>query len=421
MKKVEFLPAKLSGEVLVPPSKSYGHRALICTALAGGGDIHNFAMSRDMEATLNLVKALGLDYSIDGKSISIFGDMAIPQIAAIDCIESGSTLRFVIPILAALGAQCEFIGEGRLPQRPIGIFQELFKDKGIACKGDGLPFYINGKLKSGDFYIPGNISSQFISGLMFALPLLDGDSRIILTTELESKPYVDMTITVLKEYSISVEETDQGYFIKGGQKYKKADYTVEGDWSQAAFFLTMGAFSQKGIKLCGLNMNSVQGDKKALEIYKKIGAVVSEKDKGLYISKGQLKALSFNGKDIPDAIPAIAMCLALAEGRSVIHGAERLRLKESDRIKAVVNAINAMGGKAQESEDGLIIDGVSQFTGGNVEGCNDHRILMSVAAAAEKLTGPLYASDPYSVNKSYPDFYKDYVNLGGAANVIDLG
>jgi 3-phosphoshikimate 1-carboxyvinyltransferase len=435
MQKLKLEPSKVAGKVKIPPSKSFAHRALLCAALSGGNvNIHSFSDSKDMKATENFLLALGLEAvpTVD-KTVFIkkIGEISRePQ--TVDCIESGSTLRFVIPIAAALGMDCTFIGSGRLPERPIGVFTDLLPKHGVKCEslreGYGLPLHISGKLTAGDFEVPGNISSQFITGLMYALPLLDGDSRIIITTKLESESYLNITASVLEEFGIFAERTDYGYFIPGNQKYKAVDYTVEGDWSQAAFFLTMGAFSKEGVIVEGLNSESVQGDKNILDIYRKMGIDVKFTDGDLHIKNPNadkvhlgLKPVDFNASDIPDAVPAISAALALADGTSTISGAGRLRIKECDRLKAVFDKLTSVGGEVEEKPDGLIIHGVERLVGGEINGYNDHRIVMTGACLSLVAQGDILISDPMSINKSYPGFYHDFNKLGGKASVIDLG
>ncbi|MDO4460210.1 MAG: 3-phosphoshikimate 1-carboxyvinyltransferase [Clostridia bacterium] len=434
MQKLNVKPSSFAGRVNIPPSKSFAHRALLCAALCGGNvNISNFSTSRDMQATENFLTALGMAGEHDGKSVFIRKTGEINTSSCeVDCIESGSTLRFVIPIAAALGMDVTLTGSGRLPERPLGIYTELLPKHGvnIECLREGysLPMHVSGKLTPGEFSLPGNVSSQFITGLMYALPLLDGDSKIIITTELESESYLDITMSVLSVYGIKIEHTDYGYFVPGNQTYKAVDYTVEGDWSQAAFFLTMGAFSKKGISISGLNPESVQGDRKVLDIYSAMGLNIEYKADELYVNNPNadkeylgLKGVSFNASDIPDAVPAISAALCLCEGESHVTGAARLRIKECDRLMAVHEALKNLGADIEELSDGLIIKGVKSIKGGEVNAFNDHRILMSTACLAAKAHGEISISDPHCVNKSYPDFYKDYNSLGGKADVIELG
>lgn len=419
MNKVIFSKSKIGGEITVPPSKSFAHRSIICAALSGGNcKVFNFTTSKDMEATLNFVTAIGMGYEVQGNVLRIFKSRSMAQ--NVNCMESGSTLRFVLPILGALGISTTLTGHGRLPERPMEVYSNLLPKFGVSMSSSNLPISIDGKLKSGVYEVPGNISSQFITGLLFALPLVDGNSEIHVIGDFQSKSYIDITLSVMKYYGVEILETNYGYKVKGNQQYKSVDYTVEGDWSQTAFFLTMGALSKDYLTIKGLNINSVQGDRKALELYKKIGAdiVVGE---NIQIKKGEIRPFDVDAKDIPDVIPTLCACLALANGESLIYNAERLRIKESDRLLSTQKAINAIGGKVEILNDSLKIYGVKEFTSGKVDGYNDHRIVMTVASVMEAVKGDVEVSDPLSVNKSYPLFYEDFEKIGGVANVINMG
>lgn len=400
MSEVVLQNSILNGSLTMPPSKSSAHRALICSFLSGGGNVSPIINSKDMEATLGCLKSIK-----NGENV-------------LNCIESGSTLRFLIPVVAALGKSVTFIGEGRLPERPIGEYLNLFKTKGVVCESEGgLPLKIKGKLQSGDFEIRGDVSSQYITGLLLAMPILDGDSKIILTTPLQSKPYVDMTLSVMADYGVKVTETDYGYFVKGNQQYKKRDYIVEGDWSQAAFFLSAGAIGSN-VTLKGLDINSTQGDKEVINVMKQFGAQIEINENEITCKKGELKGIEIDCTDIPDMVPAIAVTASFAEGKTVIKGAERLRLKESDRIKAVCSNLKAMGVDVQETEDGMIINGNEKVLGAKLCGYNDHRIVMAFSVVGLFANGETIISDAESINKSYPSFFDDYNKLGGKANVI---
>lgn len=400
MSEVVLQNSILNGSLTMPPSKSSAHRALICSFLSGGGNVSPIINSKDMEATLGCLKSIK-----NGENV-------------LNCIESGSTLRFLIPVVAALGKSVTFIGEGRLPERPIGEYLNLFKTKGVVCESEGgLPLKVEGKLQSGDFEIRGDVSSQYITGLLLAMPILDGDSKIVLTTPLQSKPYVDMTLSVMAGYGVKVTETDYGYFVKGNQQYNKRDYIVEGDWSQAAFFLSAGAIGSN-VTLKGLDINSTQGDKEVINVMKQFGAQIEINENEITCKKGELKGIEIDCTDIPDMVPAIAVTASFAEGKTVIKGAERLRLKESDRIKAVCSNLKAMGVDVQETEDGMIINGNGKVLGAKLCGYNDHRIVMAFSVAGLFAKGETVISDAESINKSYPSFFDDYNKLGGKANVI---
>ena len=420
MHKVRISPSLLNGTVSVPPSKSAAHRAIICASLAPGRSrISPVEMSEDMKATIGCMRALGASITVSEGFLDIDGsDVFSPQTALLDCGESGSTLRFLIPVAAAGSVNARFIGRGKLPQRPIDVLTDRLPQFGTNCITEGgLPLEINGKLRSGIYEIPGNISSQFITGLLLALPLCDGDSEIKLTTEVQSAGYIDMTIAVMKDFGVDIESTDSGWLVRGGASYTPRDFTVEGDWSQAAFFMTAGALGGN-ITIDNLRSDSAQGDKACVEIYRRFGADVSEKDGRITVSGGELHGIDIDARDIPDMVPALAVTAALAKGTTVIHGAERLRIKECDRLFAMAQGLKRLGADITETPDGLVINGVEKLHGGEVEGFNDHRIVMSLSTAAARCDGDIIITDMESINKSYPSYFEDHKALGGIANVI---
>ena len=422
MSDVKFSPFVPNGTVNVPPSKSDVHRAIICAAMANGvSRISPVALSNDIKATIGCIKALGADAVLENNVLTVDGtNMYKNKTALLDCGESGSTLRFFIPIAAVGNINATFVGKGKLPQRPIGIFTEALPKAGTVCKTEGgLPLEIKGQLKSGIFKIPGNVSSQFITGLLLALPILEGDSEIVLTSPLESVGYIAMTIRTMKQFGVNIQATEKGWHIKGGQSYKTCDYTTDGDWSQAAFFMVLGAVSGK-VTVKGVAKDSTQGDKKCAEILARFGAKVTQLDNELTVEKGALKAITIDASQIPDLVPVLSVCAAFAEGTTRIINAERLRIKECDRLKATAELLNNLGGKVKELSDGLEITGVSSLKGGNVNGYNDHRIVMSAAVCAARSDEDITATFAMSINKSYPDFYIDYNSIGGKANVLDL-
>lgn len=396
---VKIENAILNGTVAIPPSKSASHRALICSFLSNGGSVFPIIDSDDMKATKQAVSALK-----NGEGI-------------IDCIESGSTLRFIIPVAAALGRNVTFIGSGRLPQRPIGAYLEILSEHGVSCKTEGgLPLTISGQLKSGKYELSGDVSSQYVTGLLLALPILDGSSEIILTTPLQSKPYVDMTIKIMRDFGVFVEETERGYRISGNQTYTARDFIVEGDWSQAAFFLAAGAIGGD-VTVGGVDLNSTQGDKEIVAILKRFGADTEVFDNAVRARKSKLSGIEINSENIPDMVPSLAVIASFAEGKTVIKGAQRLRFKESDRIESIVSNLKKMGVNAAEIPDGMIIEG-GNACGADLIGYNDHRIVMAFSIAALFAKGKTTITDVQSINKSYPKFFDDYNSLGGKADVI---
>lgn len=408
MSLVRISPGRLSGRVRVPVSKSAAHRAMIASFLAGSPDPlpSDETLSDDLAATRSALFSLQKLQS-GGEPVQI------------DCGESGSTLRFLIPVAAALGAPAVFTGHGRLPQRPLEVYLEALPAHGVACESiGGLPLTITGRLQPGDFFLPGNVSSQFITGLLFAAPLLNGDSEITLTSPLESAGYVEMTVRILQEYGIKVIPSESGWSIPGNQHYRPCRRAIERDWSQAAFFLAAGALGGP-VEVEGLHPDSAQGDRAAEELLRRFGANLSWNGNVLKAGLSSLHGIEIDASQIPDLVPILSVTAALAEGRTVIRRAERLRLKESDRLTAMARGLTALGAVVQETEDGLVIDGVSRLHGGNAEGQNDHRIVMALSVAALVSDGDVTISDAESIRKSYPDFFRDYNALGGKA--YDLG
>ena len=405
---LRITPHKLAGTVSIPASKSMAHRAIICAALSGGTSrISGVTFSKDIHATLSVMQAFGAAYEIMGDEIRITGIAEPAAEAAADCCESGSTLRFLIPVAAALGTNTTFLGQGRLPERPITPYLRELPQKGIAFDYQNtMPFTIEGRLQSGSFSLEGDISSQFITGLLFALPLLDGDSDIVLTSPLQSKPYADMTIDCMARFGVTVMETESGYHIPGNQVYQAHDLAVEGDFSQAAFFFTANALGNS-VTLENVPKKSVQGDRKIVEILDQMWYNIEEK-------------LLVNAADIPDLVPILAVAASLCPRNVRIYGAERLRIKESDRLETTAALLNALGGKVQITPDGLEITPVSGFTGGTVDSAGDHRIAMCAAIAATRASGDVLVRGAHCVEKSYPAFFEDYQSLGGITNGIHL-
>ena len=405
---IRIEPSQLRGTVDIPASKSCAHRALISAALAEGiSVISGVSMSKDIEATIGAMTALGAEFSVDGTTVTVSGISSRMDKAVIDCNESGSTLRFVIPIAAALGTDSRFIGRGRLPQRPIDIYTRELGKNGVKFLTETMPYDITGTLKGGIFEIEGNVSSQFVTGLLFALPLLEGNSEIRLTSHLESRPYVDITIDILRRFGITVESSENGFRIVGGQKYKPYDYRVEGDYSQAAFFYVANALGSE-VNIANLVPDSVQGDRKILEILNET------------CYNGSIGCYRADCSDIPDLVPILAVLGAFGSGESVIYNAQRLRIKESDRLVTTAAMLNELGGDVAVTEDGLIIRPTGRMYGGTIDSAGDHRIVMAAAIAATKTDGAVIIRGAEAAEKSYPDFFKDYIHLGGKANVIDL-
>ena len=419
---VTMKPFQANGTVFAPPSKSDAHRAIICAALSGGVcTIAPIALSDDIRATIGCVEALGATSKTENKTLTIDGTGVFSNKTAIlDCGESGSTLRFMIPVAAAGGVEATFLGRGRLPERPIGVYTEALPEKGVTVDTEGgLPLKISGQLKSGVYRVPGSVSSQFITGLLFALPLLKGDSDIILTSPIQSAGYINMTIRTMAKFGVEVDILDNGWHIRGRQHYVPSDYTTDGDWSQAAFFLVAGAVSGD-VEVLNANIDSAQGDRRIAALLREFGAEVIQDGDRLRVKRSQMTAIDIDASQIPDLVPVLAVCACFASGVTRITNAERLRIKESDRLKTTAQLINSLGGKVRELPDGLEITGVGKLYGGFAEGCGDHRIVMSAAVCASGAAEKIKCTDAMSINKSYPDFFEDYAKIGGTAELSEV-
>lgn len=425
MKSIKIAKTKLTGEVKIPPSKSMAHRAIICASLSGGiSTISNIDYSDDIIATITGMEKFGAKIIKNKNELTIFGifrDGAKRDIQRIvECNESGSTLRFLVPISLLFNGETRFTGKGNLGKRPLNTYFEIFKKQGIEYSNQEsiLDLLVKGNLKSDEFHLTGNVSSQFITGLLFTLPLLKEDSKLIITTPLESKGYIDLTIDCMKEFGVIIENNNyQEFIIKGNQKYEAKNYKVEGDYSQAAFYLCANALGNK-VELADLNKNSLQGDKEIIDILSRMG-VKFEFDKILKSEKlGELKATVIDATQCPDIIPVVSLVASLSKGRTEIINAKRLRIKECDRLHAVYTELTKLGAKIVEKEDSLIIDGVKELAGGvEVWSYKDHRIAMTLAIAGTICKEPIIINDYDCVAKSYPNFFEDYKMLGG--NIIE--
>jgi len=420
MNSILIKPSKLTGTIAAPPSKSMSHRAIICSSLCTDGSISvidNIILSDDIEATIGGMRQLGAEIKIVEKEnntycLKIRGNNNILKNVQINCKESGSTLRFLIPLGLTLAKKCTFSGHGKLIQRPLDVYYKIFKEQNIIFETSNskLPLCVSGDLTGGNYEVSGNISSQFISGLLFALPLLKNDSTIKIIDKIESIGYIDLTIDILRKFNINIENNNYKEFkVHGNSQYKSTSYSVEGDYSQAAFFLTAHAIGND-VKCVGLNENSLQGDKEIIDIIEKYK---SSKNDEILIDASQ----------IPDLVPILAVLGTLKNGKTTrIINAERLRIKESDRLKAIATEMNKLGANIVELNDGLLIKGQSRLKGNvAVNSWNDHRIAMSLAIAATKCEHEIILENYIAVNKSYPEFFSDYKALGGKINEFNVG
>lgn len=408
----ELLPGERAGEIVVPASKSQAHRAVILTAL-GSHDVEITCkgISGDIVATADCMNSAGANIEIQSSKIHV-SPVGSQHSSVFKCGESGSTLRFLLPVFGALGIEGEFNPKGRLIDRPLSPLDEVLGNQGMSIRKTASAIEFSGKLTPGEFVIPGDVSSQYITGLLLALPLLEGDSTLKVTGVLQSKGYVAMTEELLVKSGIKFTHTGDTYYIKGSQKPDMGEaFTVEGDYSNAAFYLCMGALSQKGVTVYGLNPDSTQGDKAAISVLKEMGADIAIDGTSVTVRKGSLHGVTIDASQIPDLIPTLSVVASVCEGETNIINAGRLRIKESDRIASTCALINNLGGNARELPDSIIITGVKSFTGGTVDSCNDHRIAMSAAVAATTSACKVTVLDAGCVRKSYPNFWEDFATL----------
>lgn len=414
--KMRIQPSRLHGTLPAAPSKSMGHRMMIGATLAGNSRVDNLGGSVDMDATFQSLKALGWE-DIE-RSFHSFrsGDAArVEQKQRIvDCVESGSTLRILLP-LALDGVPTEFHGASRLLQRNMEPYRILCSERNFHWQQNDDKIEVCGTLKAGDFSMRGDISSQFISGLLFALPTLGGDSSITLTGKLESRAYIDLTLEAMSQFGVmAFWEEENVLSIPGKQRYQSAEVRVEGDYSHAAFFLVAAAIGQReGITLEGLSMESKQGDRAIVEILAQMGAVVDRDDERITVTPGQLIGADIDAAQIPDLVPILAVAGCAAQGNTNIYNAGRLRDKESDRLAAITAELRKLGACITEKPDGLEIVGGQALFGTDLQAYNDHRIAMSLAIASALCQGEVVLEDAQSVNKSAPQFWKEFQSLGG--------
>ncbi len=398
-------------------SKSEAHRLLICAALSDGEtSIVCNDTNEDINATVSCLNSLGAKIvreKNDNGEMTFFVTpiTEIPSHATLDCGESGSTLRFLLPVVAALGIECDIYMHGRLPERPLSPLYELLTENGVSLSPQGSnPLHVSGKLKSGDYSIAGNISSQFISGLLFALPFTDGSSSLTMTGKLESTPYITMTEQALEIFGAGITNVGNMFYITQKQRFTTPkEVVVGGDWSNAAFFLCAGAIGKAKVTVEGLDISSAQGDREIINILKRMGAAISRSGNCITVSRADLFGIEIDASQIPDLVPVISVVASVAMGKTRIYNASRLRLKESDRIQSVCQMLSSLGADITETDDGMIIHGKSKLNGGTVNSYNDHRIAMSAAVASLVCKNPVTVERIEAVNKSYPGFLSDFI------------
>ncbi len=419
-------PQKLHGKICVPGSKSAAHRGIIAAALAGGTSlVKNCGNAQDIAVTAAGMAALGAKIECVGVGeyqISGITATSLSESVHIDCGESGSTLRFLIPIALAIGGDFTFHGRGRLGERPLDSFYPIFQACGIKWNkpADGIIRTI-GQLKAGNYRLSGAVSSQFVTGMLLALPLLGGDSEVHIDGRLESAPYVDLTLQVMHDFGVTVTQPRLGVFcIPGRQTYSPQDFLVEGDWSQAAFWLVAAALGSE-LAVEGLRHDSCQGDKAILQFMAEAGYCPQWSDAGLQILGQGRCGIVADVTDCPDLVPPLAVLMAFLPGESQIIGAARLRIKESDRLQAMTETLNSLGATVKELAEGLIIQGVESIKGTKIASFGDHRIVMAAAIAASRAVGAMHISGAEAVNKSYPAFFEHMKMLGGAGQWVDIG
>ena len=390
--KVKIKKGLPSGTVCAPPSKSYAHRLLICSSLAGHGVVRGISESEDMLATLDCISALGISHTLENKTVTLSRGGEIHT--DFNCRESGSTLRFFIPIALARGGACRFYGTERLISRGTSVYEDICKAQGISVKKDVHSISFDGQLRPGTFEVRGDISSQFISGLFFALPLLDGDSVVKITTELESKPYIDITVDALSRFGVKIEKkAENEFYVKGNQKYITKDTTVEGDFSNSAFLDAFGVLGAD-VSVSGLDYFSLQGDRIYKELFEKI-------------KEGHLEA---DISACPDLGPVlIALCAARDGG--YITGTKRLKIKESDRAYAMATELEKLGIRVDVFDNAVKIH-KGQIKTPKEALCshNDHRIVMSLCVLATLVGAEIDGCE--AVSKSYPEFFEDIGSIG---------
>lgn len=405
----------LSGTIDIISSKSDIHRCIICAALSESQTKISFCgLSKDIITTVECVKMLGAAAEFnDGKLVITPCDKTkIMQGLTLDCGESGSTARFILPVAAAICKKVSLTGSGRLPQRPMLPLCESLREHGAAFTNDSIPLTVSENVKSGGiFYIPGNISSQYISGLLLMLPLLQEGGEVRITTPLESAGYVDMTVETMTKFGIKIQKGDGFYRVEGGQRYvSPGEINAQGDWSSAAFWLCADALGAN-VVVRGLDENCPQGDRKITEILERFGARKIVTNEGISFEAGRLRAIDIDASNIPDLVPILSVVACGARGKTKIYSAKRLRLKESDRLETTRDFLTRLGAKVTVTEDGLEIEGAGRLEGGTVLGHNDHRIVMSSAICSLICKNQVVIEGAQAMEKSYTTFFSDFDKL----------
>lgn len=405
--------AGICGTIDAIPSKSFLHRALICASLADAPtDIYCHSACEDVDATADCLRALGA--SIEWKE-GVFSVTPIrrQKQAFLQCRESGSTLRFLLPLAAALGTETVFEAQGRLSDRPLSpLYEEMARHSVTLSENGVFPLRISGKLQAGEYVLSGGVSSQFFTGLLLALQLADSPSVLRIEGKLESAPYVYLTLRMLDRFGIRVEYENGEMRIVPSAFRSPGRIVAEGDWSNSAFWLAGGVLSGN-VSVRGLRRDSTQGDRAVEELLRRMGGALEWQGDLLTASRSELHGIDVDASQIPDLVPILAVTAAFASGTTRITGAARLKLKESDRIRSVCELIRAIGGTCVPNDDGMTITGNPELRGGNADAFGDHRIAMSAAIASCRCREPVVLSGAESTRKSYPGFWEDFENAGG--------
>lgn len=406
-------PGRLAGEMQAIPSKSQAHRLLIAAALAQGETrIFCPEVSDDIKRTAACLQSLCADISYAAGVFTV-RPRAPEKAAVLDCGESGSTYRFLMPVCAALGGRFTFLLRGRLPHRPMDALFEVLEAQRISVSGKGSPeVSIEGRLCGPRFEVAGNVSSQFISGLLLAAPLLDSGAEIILTTPLSSSAYVEITMEALRRFGISAARQGDAFIVEEGSYRAAGEVQVEGDWSGAAFFLCAAAAGKSNVRMTGLDLHSTQGDRRILDFLRAFGAEVSEEEGAVTVRGDELGGTVIDIDETPDLAPCLVLLGLAARGETRLVNIARLRAKESDRAAAITQTLQALGADILLEKDAIIIRGKAPLTGGVCSAQGDHRIAMMAACAAAVSKGPVSITGAQAVSKSYPRFFEHLEALG---------
>ena len=417
---LEITPGKLSGTINICSSKSVLHRQIICASLSDGKtEIYYNGLPDDVKATLDCVGKTLCDHSADGKKITIFPKNKKIQNAKAECGGSASTLRFLLPVFSALGTECTFLLDDSLSKRPHKDLTDLLNEHGASIRCEENTVKISGKIKSGTYKIDGSISSQYISGLMFALPLLDSDSTVIIENGVVSYPYINLTKNILESFGVKCEIKDGKIKIQGNQRYiSNGTVFAEGDYSSGAALLVSGAFSEKGLTVKGLSLDSKQGDKAICDILRKAGADIEQNQNSVFVKKNQLNCFSADLTDTPDLFPTMAVLAAFCRGESELCGISRLSFKESDRVKEVGRLLDLLNVSYDLRDEKMYIQGIEKSKGGFSFGSHDHRMIEAAAVSSCMCVDRVSLKNAGCVSKSYVDFFGDFERLNGKVKEI---